>query len=467
MMSIGERAGMTAVFRADAGIRTGSGHVMRCLSLADELVRRGVAATFAAHAPSEILNRITSRGHAVIDLGRIDESAELRPGDVWAKAAQRDDASRVRDGIGFQPDIVVVDHYGLDATWESRFRSGSTRLLALDDLANRRHDADVVSDQNWYGPQTAGRYDDLTHRETQLLLGPRYALLQRAYRDVARSTGPKHWPPRRLLVSFGGTDPSNETEKVVAALQESMFADLRVDVIVGSRDRSMTDLQSLIDNRPRTDLHVSVASLAPFMDRADLAIGASGAATWERIAARVPAIVATISPHQSGVTRALDGSGISKWIGLTSQTTTATYVQALRSVCASPPRDLPRLIDGFGAARLSLALVPPAGTDVHVRPATQMDAPAAIGLAAEGGAHEPGLLDGPNAWDSESTRFTRALADTSSQVHVVLIGDVPVGCVRSVGHRVDVRLQRCADSDTIASAAVDRYAAAHRLDTRQ
>lgn len=462
MTGAADRAEPTALFRADAGVHIGSGHVMRCLSLADELVDRGVGVVFATHAPAGLRNRIASSGHEIIDLGELGEAAETHPGEVWADDAQHDDARRVRDLVGLDPDIVVVDHYGLDATWESHFRSDSTRLLVLDDLANRRHDADIVSDQNWYGPHTADRYERLTHPETKLLLGPRYAVLQHAYRRVARSTAPKRWPPRRVVVSFGGTDPSGETEKVVAALDHPQFADLDVDVIIGSRDRTMTDIESLVDQRPRTELQVSVASLAPFLQRADLAIGASGAATWERIAARVPAVVATVSPHQSGVTSALDEHGFSTWIGLTSQTSIETYADVLRDLWTTPPRDVPRLIDGFGAGRLSLALVPPVATDIDLRPATQVDAPACIGLAAERGADEPGLLDGPDAWHRESARLASDLADPSAEIHVVLSGDVPIGCVRAAGHRVDVSLQRCANHETIASAVLDRYATVRR-----
>lgn len=440
---------------------------MRCLSLADELTNRGVAVVFATHAPQGLRNRIASSGHGVIDLGRLDTAAELRPGEAWAGHAQRDDARHVQDLVGLDPDIVVVDHYGLDATWESRFRSDSTRVLVLDDLANRRHDADIVSDQNWYGPHTRDRYVGLVDETTELLLGPRYAVLQDAYREVARSTEPKLWPPRRLVVSFGGTDPSGETEKVVAALHQPMFAGLHVDVIVGSSDRSTIDLQSLVDRRPETELHVSVASLAPFLQRADLAIGASGAATWERIAARVPAIVATVSPHQSGVTSALDEHGFSRWIGLTSQTSADTYAAVLRELWNSPPREVPRLIDGFGAARLSLALVPPLASDVSVREAAHVDAPACLGLAAERGARVPGLLDGPDAWDLESVRFAADLTESSVGVDVVLSGDVPVGCVRAADDRIDVLLQRCADSEEITAAVADHYTTVGRHDPSQ
>ncbi len=117
-------------------------------------------------------------------------------------------------------------------------------------------------------------------------------------------------------MSFGGTDPTGETAKVLGALSSEDFDGLVLDVVVGDPKNLTTGLKELVETRPNTTLHVSIPSLAPLLAQCDLAIGASGAATWERIAAAAPALVATVAPHQSGVTSALADAGLTHWVGL-------------------------------------------------------------------------------------------------------------------------------------------------------
>jgi UDP-2,4-diacetamido-2,4,6-trideoxy-beta-L-altropyranose hydrolase len=319
-----------------------------------------------------------------------------------------------------------VDHYGLDARWEASV-AGDRRVLVLDDLANRAHHCSVLCDQNWYGPDTAHRYDGLVGSDCLLLLGPRYAVLQAQYRELIATRPPITWPPARILVSFGGTDPGNETEKAIASLADPRFSHLHVDVVVGSPTRVTDRLVSIVKELPHGELHVAVPSLAPLLARADLAIGASGAGTWERICLGVPAIVATSSPHQSGVTKALAASGLTDWIGLATATDVAAYREALISRMSLPRPTIPRVVDGLGTARLAEALFPTPSEQLELRRATPADTAALAGLEGEYRGVGPSLLDGPATWQSEALRLATAPSDPEAGPLVVELAGVPVG----------------------------------------
>lgn len=327
------------VVRADAGRDIGAGHVVRTLTLADELGGLGYAVTFVGDLLPELIERIRSSGHG------------HRP--IDGGGSIDDDVAAVL-GAATPGTIVVVDHYGLDARWESAVGAdGQVRaVVAIDDLADRPHDADVLVDHNWYGDGTADRYRDLVPPRCRLLLGPEYALLQPTYRE-----GPG-WRPDpgdgvRVVVSFGGTDPTGSTLVALEALELERFRDWTVDVVVGTHAALDDRLRSLLERRPNTHLHVAVPSLAPLYRRAHVAIGAGGSATWERLACGVPAIVVTTSAMHSGVSRQLDADGVTTWLGVAADVTVDDYAIALTDLARRGFPPPPRLVDGYGARRVA------------------------------------------------------------------------------------------------------------------
>lgn len=421
------------VIRADAGAHVGTGHVMRCLSLATELRRRGARVTFVTDSPTTMLDRIRD---AACDARLITPATHANdgPGEIWEASRQLDDARSTLERLDSPADILVVDHYGLDATWEEVVAIAASTTMVIDDLANRRHQCDVVTDQNWYGPHTAQRYAAVVPGHCTTLLGPRYAILQPQYRTARLDRRGGEWPPRRVLVSFGGSDTARETEKVAIALSDPDFDSIELSIVVGSPDRVTDELRSLVDRRPRSRLRAGLPSLAPELARADLAIGASGAATWERMCMGVPGIVATTSPHQSGVTAALADAGVTHWVGLTSDTDVDSYCRAVRALVDEPRPWVPAIVDGDGAGRLAEFLIPSGPDDVTIRPGTTDDLPIVVGLESEATGIGPGLLDGPPVWLDEERR-AKALMQGGG-VRVIEVAGVAVGAV-TTGAQLD------------------------------
>lgn len=446
------------LLRADASRQLGTGHVVRSIAVANALAAAGTEVVFASGPlPPELVARLRRAGHRLCQLDRIDSG--VRPGDVWSTKSQLDDASLVRSATrGLRFDSVVVDHYGLDSTWEHAVADVAELVVAIDDLANRPHSCDLLVDHNWYGSHTAGRYDGLIPDHCTPLLGPRYALLQPPYRILRESRQPPKWPPERVVVSYGGTDPTGESTKVMHALKDPAFDDLLVDVVVGTREAATEEMRSLVAGRNGTALHVAVPTLAPLLVAADLALGASGTATWERMCLGVPGLVTTSAPHQSGVTEALASAGVTRWIGLNTTTTPERYREVLLELLNGPAPTMFSLVDGYGPARVSLAMGAGPSADATTRRAVDHDLPTFIGHDPGTGPEDQDVLVGSDIWSSRTERFSWRLAHDPGSQAIALIDDIPVGTIDIDPGldftRAEVVLQRVAGQTHLLEATI-------------
>lgn len=432
------------VVRADADASLGAGHVVRCLSIAAELLGRGVAVTFVTRAPDGLADRIAATGARIARLpGGSGTSGDARR--PWPAERQQADLEHTRSLLDGPADLTIVDHYGLDHRWEHGINGP---VLVIDDLADRRHVCAALVDQNWYGPDSGHRYDGLADGAI-LLLGPRYALLQPEYRERRRSLV-HNWPPRRVLVSFGGTDASAQTTKAVRALVRDGLAGVEVDVVVGSPDRVTDELAQLARRHPSVDLHVAVPSLAPLLAHADLAIGAAGSGTWERLCMNVPAIVVTTSMHQSGVTAALHAHQQTVWLGVAADTTEQDYRRAFLALQRAPRPAVAPLVDGWGARRVAnwiAARVGGAPAALRLRASGRDDAASILGVRAEAaGTPTTGWAGGvfatPEEWAREVALPVAADDPATSEPWVVEAAGCPVGIATQRNGRLEVVLDR-------------------------
>lgn len=409
------------LIRADAGMGVGHGHLVRVLAIARELVARGCDVTVVTRATGErARGMIAAAGARCAALPAL-EPWQVADGPVWATSRQEEDAARVLDVAEGPWHAVVVDHYHLDARWEGLLRPHASRLVAVDDLADRPHDVDVLVDHNWYGPGTAARYRRLVPEGTTQLLGPRYALLHTEYRDARTPQQERVHPPRHVVVSFGGTDVSGQTLTAFRALD--VVPEATITVVVGERGAVTEALRSAVDQRAGARLCVELPGLASVLRSADLAIGAGGTSTWERFCLGVPALVTTVSENQSGVTRAFHEEGMTRWIGVAGEVGVDDYRDALRAYLNAAPLDIPPIVDGYGAARVALAVVPPRG-EPSVRPA-RLEDDASFVTAGGAGIGDDG---GAETWRRRAAWFARAVGEGAA-VQIVEREGTPVGVI--------------------------------------
>lgn len=403
--------------RFDAGMGIGLGHLVRSLAVAVELVARGCAVTVATRTVApEFLARIIDAGAAILPLS-VDPPRAVLDREVWEPGVQMEDAEQV---VSHAPPggwaAVVVDHYCLSRPWETTLRNHTRRVVAIDDLANRPHAADVLVDQNWYGEQSASRYVDLVDHGTIMLLGPRYALLHHAYRQYRAQRGPVRRPPQRVLVNFGGTDAAGQTAQALHALKH--FPHLELTAVLGTEGAITPQVSEAIEESGAR-LQVALPHLAEVLSLADLAIGASGTATWERICLDVPALVTTVSAAHSGVTSAFSEAGMLTWIGTAEQVGEAEYREALSEAVTEGGKQPLEIVDGFGAARVALAAVPPRKGTLSTRRAAQHEAPSVVARSLQDG-------DGPVTWKPRAAWFYEQVGSEEG-ITLIVCGDVPTG----------------------------------------
>ena len=296
------------LIRADASLSIGSGHVMRCRTLARELQRRGATISFLCRRQPGDLIALLQQDFPVLVLPELPlASHEGLQGrnlyGAWLGCSQAQDAAdclkALRQAGIHSADGVVVDHYGLDAQWQAQLLDGLTqpKLLVIDDLADRPHLADLLLDQNFFGEAAADRYRSLVPTACQQLLGPHYALLSPEYAQL-HPLVPTRTELRRVLVFFGGVDPGNLTGRTIEVLQAPDMAELAVDVVIGLQCPHRQSVGEIVARRANTDLYQSLPSLAGLIARADLAIGAGGATTWERACLGLPTLAVATAENQ-------------------------------------------------------------------------------------------------------------------------------------------------------------------------
>lgn len=294
---------MKAVFRCDASLKMGTGHVMRCLSLADTLQRHGATCQFICRThPGHLFDLIASQGYAVHALAH--ETADAS----WLGASQEAETQACLALLAeLRPDWLIVDHYALDASWEAAMHPHCGRLMVIDDLADRIHHCDLLLDQTLDRSQTA--YAGWVQSGCELLCGAQYAMLRPEFARLRTKSLSRREHPglQHLLVSMGGVDQDNVTEDVLRAIETSALGNrVRVTVVLGPSApwQSSVMAQAASMSVPTT-VRIGVSDMASLMLDSDLAIGAAGATSWERCCLGLPSIMIVLADNQRAVAAAL------------------------------------------------------------------------------------------------------------------------------------------------------------------
>jgi UDP-2,4-diacetamido-2,4,6-trideoxy-beta-L-altropyranose hydrolase len=353
-------AGDIVVFRADASNQIGTGHVMRCLCLADGLKDKGVETVFVSrHMLPQLKQRLERHQHAVIPLPpvpeiRIDSATDYTG---WLGTSEEQDATdTLKELSGRSVGWVVVDHYALGRVWESKLRSKAGKILAIDDLANRDHDCDLLLDQNCT-PDLQQRYPRLVPTGTDLLLGPRFALLRDEFKYTRNKVAPRNGSLGRILVLYGGVDPTNLTGLTVNALADAQLAGVGVDVVIGAHHPAQAEIAATCQ-KAGYDLHVQTDQVAQLMAAADFSFGAGGSTCWERCCMGLPAALVEVAENQSSNIVGLVKLGACIGLGKAEMVDANMIATCVQRVLSAPHlvREISKsafgLVDGAGVERV-------------------------------------------------------------------------------------------------------------------
>lgn len=309
---------MQVVFRADASITMGTGHVMRCLTLADVLRERGASCRFVCRAhPGHQGHAVRERGYPLELLPSANDSiptsnANLPQHASWLGASWKIDARQTLDAIGPEgADWLVVDHYALDERWERAIKPKARSLMVIDDLADRRHECDVLLDQNLGRDRTD--YAPLVPSRCLLMIGPQYALLRPSFAELRQRSLERRSAPllRRLLIAMGGMDADNVTGAVLDVLADfALPRDSRITVVMGAQAPSLDSVRAQASRMRRpTEVLIGVRAMASLMCASDLAVGATGGSAWERCCVGLPTVAIAVATNQHSAATALERTG--------------------------------------------------------------------------------------------------------------------------------------------------------------
>ena len=418
---------------------------MRCRTLARELQRRGAQITFLCRRqPGDLIGLLEQEfpvlalpAQPLADCEGFERRSLYR---AWLGCSQEQDAAQCQEALAeagiTSASWLVVDHYGLDACWEAQLLTSlagdaAPKLLVIDDLADRLHQADLLLDQNFFGEATEHRYQGLVLPHCCQLLGPHYALLGPEYAQLHPLV-----PPRtellRVLVFFGGVDPDNLTGRALEALMDPALAALAVDVVLGRQSPHRQAVEEMVARRPHTTLHGPLPSLAGLLARADLAIGAGGATTWERACLGLPSLVVAIAANQLPFAQALDQAGHLQLLGDGAIVSAEQFRSALMPWIAKPfAREAGcALTDGWGASRLAMAMVGSQGA-ISLRPAKEADETLLLRWANDRQVRANSFSPDSIAVADHHHWFQKGLADSNRLLLIATAADgCPIGQIR-------------------------------------
>ncbi len=295
------------IIRTDASVDIGSGHVMRCLTIAHNLKLEGCNVLFwmEPHA-GNLIDYVAQQGYETI-----------------SKAEQAD--------------LYIIDHYGVDMEWEQNIRSYTKKLMVIDDLA-RAHDCDLLLDQNVV-PNFEGRYEGLVPDHCVKLLGPKYLIMREEFIEVRKQNRRHNRNIQRLLVFMGGTDPTKETMKILTALEQLKFT--HVDVVVGNGNIQKETIEQICRER-NYHYHCQVSYMAQLMQLADFSIGAGGGSMWERCYVGLPSSSTIVADNQLMTTNYADQLGAVINLGWHEDVTVNSYITLLNNLSTIDAEKLER-----------------------------------------------------------------------------------------------------------------------------
>lgn len=452
---------MNIAIRVDASFQIGTGHVMRCLTLAHELRRKGVQVLFICREhPGHLCEMIASCGFKVARLGfnlhnygeerlknsRCEKGQDLLTHSGWLGVDQDVDVRQTTDALQENPswDWLIVDHYALDVLWESSMQKVAKKIMVMDDLADRVHDCDILLDQNYF-EEPEKRYKGLLPDDCETFLGPKYALIRPEFRLARRFTCMRGNGIARILVYFGGNDPVNLSGMTLDALDTPELRHLLVDVVLGSNNPHLEEIKKQAKKRPGTRLHVQPNSFVELLLRADLCIGAGGTTTWERLCLGLPGIVITIAINQEGFTAELDKAGYVTWLGRKEDVNTrdiqTAVLREIKKVQENTFSLTPNPVDGFGALRVAERLIASPEQTLTLRKATIDDMELFFFWVNDPLTRKNSFRQEPITWNEHVSWFENKLNSCQTNMWVLQTPQgLPVGQIRfdREGEKADI-----------------------------
>ena len=432
----------------------GTGHVMRCLALAQSWMdlARGRAA-FAVHAlPDALERRLVREG---LDILRIPSEG----------AGDAGETSRLSRDLGAE--WIVADGYHFGTAYYRSLRDDGGRVLVFDDGGGSDFQgADAVVNQNLFADRSL--YPEWTGF-ARLLLGCRYVQLRREFRRWIGWTRTVEKEARRILVTLGGSDPENVTTRVIEALCHAVSAHCEVTVVIGAGSSHLAVVKDVVESSGRNIrvLH-DVQDMSELMVWADLAIAAGGTTSWELLFLGVPSVTLELAPNQAPVAHSLRGAGLTLAPGNGSVANGQEILEAIRDLAGNfelrrqQAEAGQRTVDGRGCERLVNAM---GGATLNLRDVEPRDCRLLFKWANDRETRSASFSSDPISWDRHQAWFASKLNDTECAFFIAEnSGGEPIGQARfelngleaTISISLDVAHRGVGYGERLLSASADR-----------
>jgi len=428
---------MNVIFRADASTHIGTGHIVRCLSLADALKQQGCTILFATIAqPGDANEIIASRGYEIIHLAKDLELAPV-PGDDdysnWLRRDIIDDASEfitlAQDQIT-DVDVVITDHYSIEKIWQQHVKASlKCSIVAIDDL-NREHCADVVLDS------VLGRIPSDYFDVPCKLFGPQYALLRPKFSMAREQQLTREYSSdvSRVMISMGGIDQPNASLKFAKALVEH-YPKITFSVLMSRRSPHFDEMANYSESISNLEHIEFIEDMAAFMEQQDLAIGAIGGSTWERACLGLSSLAVALADNQNEICRQLKINEMAEVIDLSaSSDDIAQAFERLLQRQALYRQNGMKACDGYGAARVACAIASLSTRSVklHLELAKKDDMPTVFEWQQHPSTREFALTPEPPSWEQHQRWMSTKISTTDNYFYMArdMVNGHPLGVIR-------------------------------------
>lgn len=449
---------MKFLIRADASLQIGSGHIMRCLTLAQQLRQHNHHITFISRTNlGHLAPLIRQQGFDCIELPppsnvvpfgtkrQPENPADITAHAAWLGTSQAEDLADCAPHIRrLAPDWIICDHYALSAAWQRAARRiCHSKIMVIDDLHDRLHDADLLLDQNH--AHLACDYTHLVPQNCHILAGTRYALLrdefaQHRAASLQNRTARRQPENQNILINLGGVDKDNYTLAVLQALSDYVSGSLKTDtapfratIIMGATAPHLASVQHYTAHATYpSQVIANTNNMAALMSQATWAIGAAGSTSWERCALGLPTLLITIADNQRPIAAQLQRAGAA--LALEASQIHSPAFQAALAHLMQPENQhrlsqaAAQLCDAHGAERVAQHIAQlTTALQAQLRPATAADCHLIHTWRNHPSIRRMMFNPDPIPLPQHQTWFAAQLTNPNFKMYIYTLGNTPQG----------------------------------------
>lgn len=471
------------VIRVDSSTRMGTGHVMRCLTLAKKLKENNCHITFLCKQHNGHLNNfITASGFELISLSKPINNIDNEQDDKhWLGCHYQDDANECIQALAQRIDVpnidlLIVDHYSLDYQWQAMLSLHCKKIMVIDDLANRKHLGDILLDQT-YG-RIKQDYQEYVPQKCQLLLGKPFILLRDEFYQSRAAAKKKRFnhthkiqkKHNKVLISLGGTDPDNMASQILSWLikkkKEKENCELSICLVASAASRFLDELQALAQVHPWITIITNPPSMSVLMLDATIAIGSSGATAWERCCMGLPTLSLICAANQQLVNSNLQAAGAIINLGWFSELTETVFNNALTTLL-NDQQQYQKMVshsftccDGLGVNKVVKSVMQTI-TTIALRQATLKDKEIVFQWQSDKNIRKYFKQPTTPTWAEHCHWFENNLSNSKSSLYLIYYDETAVGTLRldekkEHEYEVSILISISAQGKGIALAALNK-----------